>query len=123
MQVTSEISNITVIFRPERFNLLKDALKGLGILGMTVIHVEGCGLQGGKIEYYRGSELQIDLLPKTKVEIIAPTDKVESIVEEIQRVLKTGEVGDGKIFVYDVQQVIRIRNGSKGLEALSVKES
>lgn len=122
MQVTSEISNITVIFRPERFNLLKDALKGLGILGMTVIHVEGCGLQGGKVEYYRGSELQIDLLPKTKVEIIAPTDKVEPIIESIQKVLKTGEVGDGKIFVYDVQTVVRIRNGSRGLEALSVKE-
>ncbi|MCR5217559.1 P-II family nitrogen regulator [Treponema sp.] len=122
MQVTSQISNITVIFRPERFNLLKDALKGMGILGMTVIHVEGCGLQGGKVEYYRGSELKIDLLPKTKVEIIAPTEKVEAIIESIQKVLKTGEVGDGKIFVYDVQSVVRIRNGSRGLEALSCKE-
>jgi len=122
MQVTSEISNITVIFRPERFNLLKDALKDLGILGMTVIHVEGCGLQGGKVEYYRGSELQIDLLPKTKVEIIAPTEKVETIIDSIQKVLKTGEVGDGKIFVYDVQTVVRIRNGSRGLDALSTKE-
>lgn len=122
MQVKSEISNITVIFRPERFSLLRDALKGHGILGMTVIHVEGCGLQGGKVEYYRGSELQIDLLPKTKVEIIAPTEKVEAIIDTIQKVLKTGEVGDGKIFVYDVQTVVRIRNGSRGLEALSTKD-
>lgn len=116
----SEISKVVVVCRPEKFALLKDALKGMGILGMTVSRVEGCGLQGGRREYYRGNEIEIDLLPKTKVELVVPTEDVEGIIKTAKNVLKTGKMGDGKIFVYDVNQVVRISNESEGLAALDI---
>lgn len=117
----AEISNVVVVLRPEKFNVLKEALKGVGILGMTVTRVEGCGLQGGRIEYYRGSEIEIDLLQKTKVEMIVPSDMVDSVVEAVESVLYTGKIGDGKIFVYDVSRVVRISNKSENLDALDVE--
>lgn len=116
-----EISKVVVIFRPERFSVLKEALKDVGILGMTVIHAEGCGLQGGRVEYYRGTEIEIDLLPKTKVEIVVPAEKVPEVIKVAKKALKTGKMGDGKIFVYDVKQVIRISNESEGLDALDLE--
>lgn len=116
----SEISKIDIILKPERFAVLKEELKEVGILGMTVIHAEGCGLQGGRIEHYRGAEILIDLLPKTKVEIVVPAEKVQKVIDVAKKVLKTGKMGDGKIFVYDVQQVVRISNESEGLDALDV---
>lgn len=115
-----EISKIVILCRPERFSVLKEALKDMGILGMTVIHAEGCGLQGGRVEYYRGSEIEIDLLPKTKVEIVIPTEQVEEVIRAAKKALKTGKMGDGKIFVYDVKQVVRISNESEGLDALDL---
>lgn len=114
------ISNVVVIFRPERFSVFKEALKEVGILGMTVIHAEGCGLQGGRVEHYRGAEILIDLLPKTKVEIVVPSEKVPEVIKVAKTVLRTGKMGDGKIFVYDVQQVVRISNDTEGLDALDV---
>lgn len=119
----SEISKIVVILRPERFSVFKEALKNHGILGMTVIHAEGCGLQGGKVEYYRGAEIEIDLLPKIKVELVVPTEKVDEIISICKSTLKTGKMGDGKIFVYDVGRVIRISNESEGLSALDISEN
>lgn len=116
----AEISKIVTVFKPEKFHVFKEALKGVGILGMTVIHAEGCGLQGGRVEHYRGTEIEIDLLPKTKVEIVVPTEKVSEVVNTIKKVLHTGKMGDGKIFVYDVSQVIRISNESEGLDALDM---
>jgi len=115
-----EISNVVVVLRPEKFNVLKEALKGVGILGMTVTRVEGCGLQGGRIEHYRGTEIEIDLLQKTKVEMIVPSEKVDSIVETVESVLHTGKIGDGKIFVYNVSRVVRISNKSENLYALDM---
>ena len=116
----AEISKIVTVFKPEKFHVFKEALKSVGILGMTVIYAEGCGLQGGRVEHYRGTEIEIDLLPKTKVEIIVPTEKVPDVVTAIKKVLHTGKMGDGKIFVYDVSQVIRISNESEGLDALDM---
>lgn len=116
----AEISKIVVLMRPEKFGVFKEALKDVGILGMTVIHAEGCGLQGGHVEHYRGSEIEVELLPKKKVELVVPTEKVADIIERIKSVLHTGKMGDGKIFVYDVGQVVRISNGSEGLDALDM---
>ena len=117
----AEICNVVVVLRPEKLNVLKEALKGVGILGMTVTRVEGCGLQGGRVEHYRGAEIEIDLLQKTKVEMIVPSEKVDDIIEAAESVLHTGKIGDGKIFVYDVSQVVRISNKSKGLDALDTE--
>jgi len=116
----NEISKVVVVFRPERLNIFKAALKEAGILGMTVTAVEGCGLQGGRIEHYRGSEILVDLLPKTKVELIVPSEDVQTIIDIVKKVLKTGKMGDGKIFVSDVKQVVRISNESEGLDALDL---
>jgi len=115
------ISKVVAVFRPERFSVFKEALKQLGIVGMTVTNVEGCGLQGGRIEHYRGTEIEIDLLPKTKVEIVIPTEKVPEVIQVAKKVLKTGKMGDGKLFVYDVKQVVRISNESEGLDALDIE--
>lgn len=114
----SEISNVVVILKPDKFNILKEVLKNAGILGMTVTRVEGCGLQGGRIEHYRGNEIEIDLLQKTKVEMIVPTEKVEDIIKLVQDALHTGKIGDGKIFVYDVSTVVRISKKARDLDAL-----
>ena len=84
----SEISKVDIIIKPERFSVFKEALKEVGILGMTVIHGEGCGLQGGRIEHYRGAEILIDLLPKTKVEIIVPRKKCKALSMWQKRYLK-----------------------------------
>ena len=116
----SEISNVVIICRPEKYSLLKEVLKKLDIYGMTVMRVEGCGLQGGKTEYYRGTKLEVDLLPKTRVELVVPTEQVQSIVDAAKSVLKTGKMGDGKIFVYAVERVVRISNESEGMDALDI---
>ncbi|MGN0241356.1 MAG: P-II family nitrogen regulator [Candidatus Weimeria sp.] len=117
----SEISKIVIMCPPERFSMLKDALRGVGIAGMTVIHADGCGLQGGRVEYYRGTQIEVDLLPKTKVEIIVPSSKAQQVVDIAKRELYTGTIGDGKIFIYDVKEVIRISTGDTGLKALETK--
>jgi len=118
----SGISNVVIVFKPDKFMVLKEVLKKLGILGMTVTHAEGCGLQGGRVEHYRGAEIEVDLLPKTKVEIVVPDEKVEEVIKAAKKVLKTGKMGDGKIFVFEVGRVVRISNETEGLLALDIKK-
>lgn len=113
-----KMTKIDIITRPAKFEDLKDALNAIGITGITVTQVLGCGQQKGRLEYYRGVEYNINLLPKVKVEIVVSKVPVDLVVETAKRVLKTGEIGDGKIFIYDVERVIRIRTGEEDFDAL-----
>lgn len=113
-----KITKIDIITRPSKIEELKEALNEIGITGMTFSHVLGCGLQKGKTEYYRGTEYKIDLLPKSRLEVVVCEVPVEKVVEVAQKVLRTGEIGDGKIFIYPVENVIKIRTGEEGVKAL-----
>ena len=115
---TTPITKIDIITRQSKFDELKDALNVIGITGMTVYQVLGCGNQKGKTEVYRGNELTIDLLPKVKVEICVSEVPVDLVVTTAKRVLNTGNIGDGKIFIYPVENVIKIRTGEEGVKAL-----
>ncbi|OPJ62408.1 P-II family nitrogen regulator [Clostridium oryzae] len=117
-----KISKIEIIARPSKFQELKEALNKIGVTGMTVSNVQGCGMQKGYKEFYRGNELEINLIPKVKVEVVVCEIPVETVVETAKKVLKTGQIGDGKIFVYDVTNVIRVRTGEEGWDALQDKE-
>ncbi len=108
---------IIAILRPEKFQQTKQALEELEISGMTVSDVRGHGRQKGHTEFYRGSEHQVDLLPKMQMEIVAPDDEIGKIVQTIVCAAQTGKMGDGKIFVLPVEQVVRIRTGESGEEA------
>lgn len=112
------ITKIDIITRPSKIEALKEALNAIGITGMTFTNVLGCGLQKGKTEFYRGTEYSIDLLPKSRVEIVVCEVPVEKVVEVAKEVLRTGEIGDGKIFIYPVQNVIKVRTGEEGVKAL-----
>lgn len=90
----------------------------LGITGMTVSHVMGCGVQKGKPEYYRGIPVETNLLPKIQVDIVVSKIPVRSVIETAKKVLYTGHIGDGKIFVYDVENVVKVRTGEEGYDAL-----
>ncbi|MBU3177728.1 P-II family nitrogen regulator [Clostridium estertheticum] len=113
-----KFSKIDIITSSSKFEELKEALNTIGISGMTVSNVLGCGIQKGHKEFYRGLALDINLLPKLKVEIIVCDIPVDLVVETAKQVLHTGKMGDGKIFVYDVKNIIRISNGSEGRDAL-----
>ncbi|WP_160678322.1 P-II family nitrogen regulator [Clostridium sp. C8-1-8] len=113
-----KITKIEIITRQSKFEELKEALNAIGITGMTVTHVLGCGLQKGKTEVYRGSKFKIDLLPKVKVEIVVHTVPVQDVVDTAQKVLRTGQIGDGKIFISSIDNVIRVRTGEQGGDAL-----
>lgn len=113
-----KITKIDIITRPSKVEELKAALNGIGITGMTFTNVLGCGLQKGKTEYYRGNEYSIDLLPKSRIEIVVCEVPVDKVVSTAQEVLKTGEIGDGKIFIYPVENVIKVRTGEEGVNAL-----
>lgn len=113
-----KISKIEIITRPEKFQDLKEALEKIGITGMTVTNVMGCGAQKGHKEYYRGVEVEINMLHKVKVEIVVSEVPVDLVVETATKVLRTGKIGDGKIFIYDVANVIRVRTGEEGWDAL-----
>ena len=115
---TTPITKIDIITRQSKFDELKDALNEIGITGMTVYQVLGCGNQKGKTEVYRGNELTIDLLPKFKIEICVCEVPVQLVVDTAKRILNTGKIGDGKIFIYPVQNVIKIRTGEEGVKAL-----
>lgn len=115
---TPKMTKIVIITSQLRFEALKDALDNLGITGMTVTKVLGYGLQKGNTEYYRGAEVSVHLLPKVKVELIVSAIPVEAVVDVAKKVLYTGKYGDGKIFIYDVENVIKIRTGEEGYEAL-----
>lgn len=117
-----KITKIEIITRPKKFEELKEALNNIGVMGMTVTHVLGCGIQKGIPNNYRGVEYTAELVPKIKVETVVCEVPVELVVETAKKVLRTGKVGDGKIFVYDVSNVIRIRNGDEGKIALNNKE-
>lgn len=107
------MKKIEAIIRPEKLEETKEALNKFNINGITVSQVMGCGLQKGRKEFYRGTEVTLNLRPKIKVEIVANDSKVDEIIKIIADASRTGEVGDGKIFVYDIGSVIRIRTGEK----------
>jgi nitrogen regulatory protein P-II 1 len=112
------MKKIEAIIQPFRLEAVKEALHEISVQGMTVTEVKGFGRQKGIREVYRGMEYQVDFLPKVKIEIVAADDKVKAIIETIVDKARTGRIGDGKIFVYPVAEVIRIRTGEKGDEAV-----
>lgn len=112
------MKKIEAIVRPGKLETIKEALSKLGIRGLTVSNILGCGNQKGYKEIYRGQEVKIQLLPKIRLEIVLPDELAEEAIDAIIETARTGNVGDGKIFVYDVQEAIRIRTGDKGLSAL-----
>ena len=109
---------ITAIIKPFKLDDVREALSDVGIQGLTVGEVKGYGRQKGHAELYRGAEYVVDFLPKIKIEIGVPEERVESVIEAIIRTANTGKIGDGKIFVTNVEQVIRIRTGEMGEDAL-----
>ena len=117
-----KLSNVTILCNQAKFEELKPALNGIGVTGMTVSQVLGCGIQKGKTEYYRGVPLAINLLPKVQVEIVVSKVPVEQVVNAARQALYTGRIGDGKIFVYDVENVIKVRTGEEGYDALQGEE-
>ncbi|PRR81061.1 P-II family nitrogen regulator [Clostridium vincentii] len=118
----NKITKIDILTNPSKFDELKDELNKIGISGMTVSNVLGCGLQKGHKEYYRGVAVDINLLPKIKIEIVVCEIPVQLVIDTAKKVLKTGNIGDGKIFVYDVQNVIRISTDDEGLDALKAEK-
>jgi nitrogen regulatory protein P-II 1 len=112
------MTKIECIIRPERFEDVNAALSDLGIVGMTTSEVRGCGRQRGYVERYRGIEYQVRLLPKMKLELVVPDGQVEQVVAAIREAGRTGEVGDGKIFLSRVDDAVRIRTGERGEAAL-----
>ena len=115
---TPKFTKIEIICKESRFDALKAALTKLGITGMTVSHVLGCGVQGGKPEYYRGVAVETNLLPKVQVDVVVSKIPVRTVIETAKKVLYTGHIGDGKIFVYDVENVVKVRTGEEGFDAL-----
>jgi nitrogen regulatory protein P-II 1 len=105
---------IECIIRPHKLDDVKSALDEIGVHGMTVTEVRGCGRQKGHTEHYRGSEYTIDFLPKVKLEVVVPEDLTEKVINAITSTAKTGKFGDGKIFIYPIAEVIRIRTGETG---------
>ena len=117
-----KLSKVVIITKQSKFEVLKEALAGIGVSGMTVTNVIGCGVQKGAAEYYRGAEVDVTLLPKLKMEVVVSKVPVETVVEVVKKVLYTGHIGDGKIFVYDVENVIKVRTGAEGFDALQDDE-
>ncbi len=112
------MKKIEAIIKPFKLDEVKEALQALGITGMTVLEAKGFGRQKGHTEMYRGAEYVVDFLPKLKIELVIPSDQVEAIIDAIKTVAGTGKIGDGKIFVVDVEQAVRIRTGETGASAL-----
>ncbi len=115
---TPKFTKVEIICKESRFEALKTAMMDIGITGMTVSHVLGCGIQKGKPEYYRGVQVEANLLPKVQVDIVVSKVPVRSVIETAKKVLYTGHIGDGKIFVYDVENVVKVRTGEEGYDAL-----
>jgi nitrogen regulatory protein P-II 1 len=112
------MKKIEAIIQPHKLEDVKEALKGIGIDGMTISEVRGHGRQKGHKEVYRGMEYQVDLLPKVKVEIVVSDERSAGVIQTLVASARTGKIGDGKVFVYDVAQAIRIRNDDRGDGAL-----
>jgi nitrogen regulatory protein P-II 1 len=117
------VHKIEAIIRPERLQEVQDALDQLGVSGLTVSDVVGCGRQKGYTEQYRGSRANISLLPKIKVESVVPSAMVDAAVEAIVSGAHTGEIGDGRVFVYDVERAVRIRTGETGEDTVVHEEA
>jgi nitrogen regulatory protein PII len=115
---TPAMKMIVAIIRPHRLQEVKDALGEIGVSGMTVTEVRGHGRQRGHVERYRGAEYTIDLLAKVKLEIVVPDAEAEQIVDTIVKASRTGEIGDGKVFVLPVEESVRVRTGDKGEDSL-----
>ncbi len=109
---------ITAIIKHFKLDDVRKALTDAGIQGMTVTEVKGFGRQKGHVELYRGAKYEVRFLPKVKIEVAVPDDKLDEILNTIQESARTGEIGDGKIFVYSLQDVVRIRTGERGKEAI-----
>lgn len=109
---------ITAIIKPFKLDEVREALSAIGVQGITVTEVKGFGRQKGHTELYRGAEYVVDFLPKTKIEAAVDESIVDRAIEAIESAARTGKIGDGKIFVYDLQQVVRIRTGETGKDAL-----
>ena len=109
---------VTAIIKPFKLDEVREALSAIGVQGITVTEVKGFGRQKGHTELYRGAEYVVDFLPKVKLEIIVRDEQVAEVVETIEKSAKTGRIGDGKIFVSDLEQVVRIRTGETGADAL-----
>ncbi|MGB0681202.1 MAG: P-II family nitrogen regulator [Magnetovibrionaceae bacterium] len=109
---------ISAIIKPSRLDAVREALIGIGIQGLTATEVRGFGRQRGQTEVYRGAEYQIDFVPKLRIEIVVPDDQLERVMNTVRDAAQTGRIGDGKIFVLDVEQSIRIRTGESGDDAL-----
>ena len=115
---TPKFTKVEIICKEARLEDLKNAMLSIGITGMTVSHVMGCGIQKGKPEYYRGIQVETTLLPKVQVDIVVSKVPVRTVIETAKKVLYTGHIGDGKIFVYDVENVVKVRTGEEGYDAL-----
>jgi nitrogen regulatory protein P-II 1 len=114
----SPMKKIEAVIKPFKLDEVKEALQDAGVQGMTVLEAKGYGRQKGHSELYRGAEYVIDFLPKIKIEVVVPDDLVNSVVDAIQAAARTGKIGDGKIFISDVIDVIRIRTGESGAQAV-----
>ena len=115
---TPKFTKVEIICKEARLETLKNAMMDIGITGMTVSHVLGCGVQKGKPEYYRGVQVEANLLPKVQIDIVVSKIPVRQVIETAKKVLYTGHIGDGKIFVYDVENVVKVRTGEEGYDAL-----
>jgi nitrogen regulatory protein P-II 1 len=112
------MKKVEAIIKPFKLDEVKEALSAIGVQGLTVSEIKGFGRQKGHTELYRGAEYVVDFLPKVKLEIIAPDEKVPDIIAAIEKSAKTGRIGDGKIFVMPIEEVIRIRTGERGGDAI-----
>ena len=112
------MKQIDAIIKPFKLDEVKEALTKVGIQGMTITEVKGFGRQKGHTELYRGAEYSVDFLPKVKIQILVPDDKASQVVDTILQTARTGKIGDGKIFITPVEEVIRIRTGEKGADAI-----
>ena len=109
---------ITAIVKPHRIEEVKEALRDIGVNGLTTTDVEGFGRQRGHTEVYRGAEYQVDFVPKVKVEVLVADDDAQGVIDAIEKAARTGKIGDGTIWVTEAEQVIRIRTGERGPDAL-----
>ena len=112
------MKKVEAIIKPFKLDDVKDRLREIGVQGMTVSEVKGFGRTGGKKEVYRGSAYVVDFVPKVKIEVVVADSQVSQVIEAIEKAAKTGRIGDGKIFVVPVEEVVRIRTGERGEEAL-----
>ena len=112
------MKKLEAIIKPFKLNDVKQALHDIGVMGMTVTEVKGCGRQKGHTEIYRGSEYKVDFLPKMKIEMVLPDHLVQQVVDTITKTAVTGKIGDGKIFIWTIEEAIRLRTGERGDQAL-----